>query len=60
MNEKSVSEARKAQMEIAEILTYLKDKGYEFSEREKGRIEQMLIDNFLHHTQTKNRLPNTT
>lgn len=39
-----LNDALQEQQEIADILSYLKSKGYEFSEREKGRIEQMLLD----------------
>ena len=44
MTDKQLSSAMSEQQEIADILGYLKSKGYEFTEREKGRIEQMLID----------------
>jgi len=44
MTDKQLSGAMSEQQEIADILSFLKSKGYEFTEREKGRIEQMLID----------------
>ncbi len=48
MTENKMLDALKQQQEIADILGYLESKGYKFSEREKGRIEQMLIDGKLH------------
>jgi len=61
MNVKMMQDTYKQQKDLAEILSLIKDRGYELSEREKGRIEQMLIDSFLNSCiQSKDRLPNTT
>lgn len=59
MDEKQMNNSWSQQKEIAEILGFLESRGYTFSEREKGRIEQILIDSFWHR-QAKDRLPNTT
>lgn len=44
MNEKEVKALQVEEKEICSIFDLLKKKGYQFSERQKGRIEQMLID----------------